>query len=244
MCGLFEGATSTHKLHLKNALHNCQSLVGHTRFATHGSVTDSVNNHPHLYANAEVVGAVTHNGVISHHEHIAKTNDLTMQGECDSEIIARLLESFDPELSLVERVADAVNECDDWDSIALAVLESKGDVTDMVLVARGNPVKYSIHNGVLYYASTSTMLPSTVQTLKEGSILHIREGVGILDTVDGLLEEYATTGLTWQTYGARSSTAKKVVKTCQPVQTRFDGHDSFDDYYLSNNIERDWYSTM
>ena len=231
----YKGSTYHNRDLLKGALRNCTSIIGHTRHATHGSVEDNINNHPHDYANENLVGAVTHNGVIFDHVRIAKANKLTMQGECDSEIIARLLESYDAEIPMPIRIADAVNECDDGDSIALAVMEQQKGNTDLCLVARGNPIEYSIHNGILYYASTSKQLPKGSQSLNEGSILHIREGVGILETIDGLMNKYWSIGIGWSNY---KKPVKKRSDTCQFVRDDYAYYDSFDSYYNANNTER------
>ena len=66
--------------------------IGHTRWATHGGVTDS-NAHPHSACNKNI--AVVHNGIIENYKEL--TAELTAKGhvfssETDTEVIAHLLE--------------------------------------------------------------------------------------------------------------------------------------------------------
>ena len=239
----FVGATSKHKRALKNALLDCSSLIGHTRHATHGSVNDEINNHPHLYATENVVGAVTHNGVIFNHENIAKRNGVKMEGECDSEIIARLLE-IDDSKPLHERIADAVNACEDDDSIALAVLEcdTLNNETNLCLVTRGNPIHYAIRNGVLYYASTPNKLPAGSVKLKENTIMQVTEKVGIVDSWHNMMKTYYE-GINWNTYGSgfrgNGKASLPSNRNCQNSFSLDTEHDSFDDWCWSRSTERD-----
>ncbi len=68
--------------------------IGHTRWATHGSVSDK-NAHPHFSCSSKI--AVVHNGIIENYQEL-KT-ELTRDGhifksQTDSEVIAHLLEKY------------------------------------------------------------------------------------------------------------------------------------------------------
>ena len=90
--------------------------IGHTRWATHGKVTEE-NAHPHK------VGRVTlvHNGVIENYKEIQeKLKDYEFKSETDSEVVCALIDSYYNGNNEIESIEKATKELKG--SYALAII--------------------------------------------------------------------------------------------------------------------------
>ena len=85
--------------------------VGHTRWATHGKVTDA-NAHPQLSSSGTV--AIVHNGIIDNYLELRKRlaqGGSTFKSETDTEVIANLLEwNYDRTGDVRQSVVQTVSE--------------------------------------------------------------------------------------------------------------------------------------
>ena len=156
--------------------------IGHTRWATHGGVTEP-NAHPHV--SGELV-AVVHNGIIENHD--SKRDELKAQGyvftsQTDTEVIAHLVHRhYLQDHDLFAAVQRAVKELEG--AYAIAVITK--DNPDLLVVARmGCPLLIGVGEGENFVASdVSAVLSSTrrVMYLEEGDVAKItREAVQVFD---------------------------------------------------------------
>lgn len=156
--------------------------IGHTRWATHGGVTEP-NAHPHV-SNGQI--AVVHNGIIENHdEERAQLQALgyVFESQTDTEVIAHLVHYFYQKTdSLLEAVQAAVKKLSGAYAIAVMAL----DQPDMLVCARmGCPLLVGLGEGAHYVASDVSAIVSATRRvifLEEGDVAELRrEGMLLLD---------------------------------------------------------------
>ena len=115
-------------VNLKERLDQMQGKIGiaHTRWATHGGVTQE-NAHPHLSANRKF--AVVHNGIISNYQQLRER--LLSEGVCfdsltDTEVFVNLLEK-------------SYTECNDLEQAFLAALQQIEGSFSIVMLSSHDP---------------------------------------------------------------------------------------------------------
>jgi len=156
--------------------------IGHTRWATHGGVTEP-NAHPHV--SGELV-AVVHNGIIENHDEKRaelKALGYVFESQTDTEVIAHLVHHhYLRTHDLYSAVEIAVRELVGAYAIAVIAL----DQPNLMIVARmGCPLLIGLGDGENFAASdVSAVLSSTrrVMYLEDGDVAQIvRDGVTIHD---------------------------------------------------------------
>jgi len=132
---------------------------GHTRWATHGGVTDS-NAHPHLDCTNSI--AVVHNGIFENYEEVK--GNLLKKGhrfisETDTEVIAHCIEEYLKQgISFTEAVRRTFNEMEGLN--AIIIINSHDQM--LVAIRNGSPLVIGFGKGENFLASdASALLPHT-----------------------------------------------------------------------------------
>ncbi|MFM2396691.1 MAG: glucosamine/fructose-6-phosphate aminotransferase, isomerizing, partial [Pseudomonadota bacterium] len=159
--------------------------IGHTRWATHGGVTES-NAHPHV--SKEQI-AVVHNGIIENHDEQRarlKTLGYEFTSQTDTEVIAHLIHYYHQTLTLLAATQKAVAEL--TGAFAISVVSVK-EPEHMITARLGCPLLIGLGEGENFIASDVSAVLSVTRKviyLEDGDVADIRlDGVAILGR-DGL----------------------------------------------------------
>ena len=157
--------------------------IGHTRWATHGGVTES-NAHPHVSpsnSNGEI--AVVHNGIIENHdEQREKLKKLGYEflSQTDTEVIAHLIHYYHKDLDLLASTQMAVAEL--TGAFAISVISVK-EPEHMITARLGCPLLIGLGEGENFIASDVSAVLSVTRKviyLEDGDVADIRrDGVTI-----------------------------------------------------------------
>ncbi|AWV08536.1 glucosamine--fructose-6-phosphate aminotransferase [Lysobacter maris] len=156
--------------------------IGHTRWATHGGVTE-VNAHPHVSFNEL---AVVHNGIIENHDaqrERLSAAGYTFESQTDTEVIAHLVHYHQQQgADLLQAVQRAVSELEG--AYAIAVV-SKREPSRLIAARMGCPLLVGLGQGENFVASdVSAIVQATRQVifLEEGDTAEVtRERVRVFD---------------------------------------------------------------
>jgi glutamine---fructose-6-phosphate transaminase (isomerizing) len=159
--------------------------IGHTRWATHGGVTEA-NAHPHV-SHGDL--ALVHNGIIENHEQQRdrlRALGYVFESQTDTEVIAHLIHHHAAQgLSLLAALQAAVKELTGAYALA-AVSKSRPDV--LVCARMGCPLLIGLGEGENFIASdVSAVIQATrrVIFLEEGDTAELsRTGVQVYDAED------------------------------------------------------------
>ncbi|MEL1265405.1 glutamine--fructose-6-phosphate transaminase (isomerizing) [Pseudoxanthomonas putridarboris] len=162
--------------------------IGHTRWATHGGVTES-NAHPHISHGV----ALVHNGIIENHEEQReklRALGYAFESQTDTEVIAHLmhhhLKGGDDLLAALQRTVKELTG-----AYALAVVSRK-EPGRLVCARMGCPLLVGLGEGENFVASdVSAIIQATrrVIFLEEGDTAEVtREAVRVFDGNDQPIE--------------------------------------------------------
>ncbi|HSH54156.1 MAG TPA: glutamine--fructose-6-phosphate transaminase (isomerizing) [Methylotenera sp.] len=153
--------------------------IGHTRWATHGGVTES-NAHPHV-SKGEL--AVVHNGIIENHDEQRtrlKALGYEFTSQTDTEVIAHLIHYYHKDLPLLAATQKAVAEL--TGAFAISVVSVK-EPEHMITARLGCPLLIGLGEGENFIASDVSAVLSVTRKviyLEDGDVADIRrDGVTV-----------------------------------------------------------------
>ena len=154
--------------------------IGHTRWATHGGVTDA-NAHPHISSDGRI--ALIHNGVIENYAGIKKfllTKGYTFKSETDTEVLCNLIAyhyekepAQGDESRFVSSVRKSLRHVEGTYGIVVMALDAPGE---LVTARKGSPLILGIGDGESIVASDVAAIVSRTQNvvyLKDNEVAHL-----------------------------------------------------------------------
>ena len=159
------------KVNKRLSLENLQGTIGigHTRWATHGSISRE-NAHPHSDCTGNIM--VVHNGIIENYLELKKTlkeNGHNFSSETDSEVIAHLmeeeLEKFDQNLSVINAFKRVLSKIEG--SYAITLIHSEEPET-IFLARRDSPLVIGVREDTKFAASD---IPAFLEYTKKVIVL-------------------------------------------------------------------------
>ncbi len=126
--------------------------IAHTRWATHGSITDK-NAHPHTDASGKI--AVVHNGSIFNKQELRKELKglgYKFEGQTDTEVIAKLIGHYyaDGKIDIRDATEMAMKRCEGtWGLVVMCA-----DLPEeLVVTSHGSPLYIGVGDGGTFVAS-------------------------------------------------------------------------------------------
>ncbi len=174
--------------------------IGHTRWATHGAVTDA-NAHPHADAGGHVV--IVHNGITDNVGDLRArlvASGHTFASATDTEVIAHLIgEARDRGAELPAAVGAAMKQLEG----AHAIVALADDQPDMLVAARVGAAGGLVVGGNATGTFLASDLPAVVnhtrdvRVLESDDIVEIHSARTVFRTLDGGTVERSTITVPW-----------------------------------------------
>ena len=179
--------------------------IGHTRWATHGGVTDA-NAHPHVSSDGKF--ALIHNGVIENYAQMKAFllgKGYTFKSETDTEVLCNLIAyhyAKEPARSkgqsrFVECVRKTLRHVEGTYGIAVLCTDFPGEI---VGARKASPLILGVGDGEYILASDASALVSRTQNvvyLKDGEIVHLTPKAFSISTLDQADVSPVVDTITW-----------------------------------------------
>lgn len=186
--------------HLSSKLKHLSSnfAFGHTRWATHGGVTE-INAHPHLDCSGKI--AIIHNGIIENYNEIKKRL-IHLQhkfiSETDSEVAAHLIEEYSKKFPFIEAFRLAFNEFKGLN----AIIAMDSSSSQFVAAKTGSPLVIGLGNNENFLASDAPAFLSytkKVYFLEDGEMAKVSSSkIELFDLKTGKGKKLKPRVLDWE----------------------------------------------
>ena len=166
--------------------------IGHTRWATHGGVTEA-NAHPHLSSDGKF--ALIHNGVIENYSQMKvflQSKGYTFKSETDTEVLCNLIayhyakeeKDASGQSAFAESVRKALRHVEGTYGIAVLCVDYPAE---LVAARKASPLILGVGEDEFIVASDAAALISRTKNvvyLKDGEIVHVSGGGFSLSNLD------------------------------------------------------------
>lgn len=203
--------------------------MGHTRWATHGSVTRE-NAHPHLSNNKKI--AVMHNGIIENYQELKKfleSKGFVFRTETDTEVIPNLIEFFMRENGFVDAVKKAIGKIEGSYAIVI-VCEGK---EEMIAVRKDSPLVIGVGKDEFFIASdVPAFLDHTKEVvyLYEDDLVILNKELKIFNLKDNRFVERPVQTVDWNVEQARKGEfdhfmLKEITEQAESIKKTIEGNE-------------------
>jgi len=178
--------------------------IGHTRWATHGGVTDA-NAHPHVSSDGKF--ALIHNGVIENYSEMKSflaRKGYTFQSETDTEVLCNLIAyhyAKEPATAgqsrFLESVRKTLRHVEGTYGIATLCVDFPGEI---VAARQASPLILGVGDAEYILASDASALvghTSNVVYLKDGELAHVTTKTFSISTLDQADVSPVVDKITW-----------------------------------------------
>ena len=201
--------------------------IGHTRWATHGMVTDE-NAHPFFDMKKNV--AVVHNGIIENFQPLRaelKSEGIKFQSETDSEVVPNLVAKY-YDGNLLKAVQKTLEHI--VGTYALAITH-KNEPNKIVVAKLGGPLVIGISDGAYYVASdVNAFVGNTTRViyLEDGDIVELTpQGLVFPNAADNdytkRVEEIAINSQETEKCGYDTYMEKEIFEQPESIERAFAG---------------------
>ena len=154
--------------------------IGHTRWATHGGISET-NAHPHFSSDKSFV--LAQNGIVENYQNLKsklQKKGYKFKTETDTEVIVRLIEE---KLKTAKDLKEAVRQ-------AFLVLEGRNTIIilskdgQIIAVRNGSPLVVGIKEGEVFFSSdTLSFAPyvSSIIVVENGQMAHYDGKISVVD---------------------------------------------------------------